>query len=153
MTYLHYKIVHILGMALFFGAGLGTALVKVNADRTRDPKTIAFAMRHVVLADWLFTVPSGLIMPITGLMMTGWTWEQPWIRWGIGLYATAGLLWLPAAFMQLRMRTLAVQAEKEGTPLPAAYWRLTRIWLALGAPAFVAAMLTVYVMVVKQPLW
>ena len=51
----------------------------------------AFAMRHVVLADWLFTVPSDLIMPITGLLMTGWAWDQAWIQWGIGLYASTPL--------------------------------------------------------------
>ncbi len=150
MSYFYYKIAHLVGMALFFGAGAGTAFLKLNADRSKDPKVIAFAMRHVVLADWLFTVPSGLIMPFTGLMMTGWTWEQEWIQWGLGLYIVAGAFWLPAAFMQIKMRRLADEAVAQNTPMPEAYWRLTRWWAALGAPAFVAAALTIYIMVTKR---
>jgi uncharacterized membrane protein len=55
--------------------------------------------------------------------------------------------------MQIRMRTLAQQAAEKDEPLPSEYWRLTRGWTALGVPAFIAAALTVYVMVVKEPLW
>lgn len=150
MSYFYYKIAHLVGMALFFGAGAGTAFLKLRADRSRDPKTIEFAMGHVVLADWLFTVPAGLLMPFTGLMMTGWTWDQRWIQWGIGLYALAGLLWLPAAFMQITMHRLAREAVAGGTELPDLYWRLTRLWAALGVPAFVAAAMTIYVMVTKR---
>ncbi|MDP7034046.1 MAG: DUF2269 domain-containing protein [Planctomycetota bacterium] len=153
MNYFYLKILHLVGMALFFGAGLSTAFVKVNADLTQDAKTVAFAMRHIVLADWIFTVPAGVILPVTGLLMTDWTVQATWVRWGIGLYLLTGILWLPAAFMQIRMRTLAQQAAEKDEPLPSEYWRLTRGWTALGVPAFIAAALTVYVMVVKEPLW
>ncbi len=150
MSYALLKAIHILGMSLFLGAGLGTAFLKLNVDRTRDPKLIAWALGHVVLADWLFTVPSGVIMPLTGLMMTGWTWEMRWIQWGLGLYVVAGIFWLPAAFMQVKMRRLAEQAVASDSPIPSEYWRLTRWWAALGVPAFVAAALTIYIMVTKR---
>ncbi len=156
MSYALLKAIHILGMSLFLGAGLGTAFLKLNVDRTRDPKLIAWALGHVVLADWLFTVPSGIIMPVTGLWMVsqlGIPWTGGWVAWGLGLYALAGVCWLPAAFMQIRMHRLAKEAAAAGADLPPAYDRLTRLWIALGVPAFAAAMLTVYIMVTKHLPW
>ena len=139
---------------MFLGSGVAIAVVKLRADRTRDPATIAFALRHVVWADWVFTVPSGVILPLTGIWMVslaGWPWRQGWVAWGLGLYAVAGVCWLPAAALQLRMRAAAVRAAEAGEALPSDYWRWTRAWLWLGAPAFVAAALTLWVMVMKRP--
>jgi len=151
------KTIHVLSMSLFFGAGLASAIVKLRADRTKDPRVIAFVLGHIVWADWLFTIPSGVLLPITGLWMVvlaGLPFTRPWIVLGIGFYAVAGLTWLPAAVLQLRMRRAADQALSTGQPLPPEYWRWTRAWIGLGIPSFGAALFTVYVMVTKHvPLW
>ena len=152
MLYFYIKIAHILSMSLFFGAGLGSALVKIRADRTRDPAVVGFAMRHIVWADWLFTVPSGVALPVTGLwlcLLTGIPWTHGWVAWGIGLYALAGACWLPAAWLQIRMRKCVEQSVRKGRDLPPEYWRWTRIWFGLGVPAFLATMAAIYVMVLK----
>ena len=55
VDYLVFKLVHIFGIILFLGNIIVTALWKVQADRTRDPRIIAFAQRLVTLTDWVFT--------------------------------------------------------------------------------------------------
>jgi uncharacterized membrane protein len=50
------------------------------------------------------------------------------------------------------MRDQAVQAAAIGHPLPPAYWRAFRLWVALGVPAFFAFVAVFYLMVVK-PAW
>ena len=145
MTYQWLKLAHLVGMAI--------AAVKLHADRSRDARVSARALGFVVWADWVFTVPAGVLMPVTGLWMAhlvGWPWHSGWVAWGLALYAVAGLCWLPAAWLQLRMRRVAVDAAETGAPLPEVYWRWTRAWLALGAPAFLATAVTLWVMVMKR---
>jgi uncharacterized membrane protein len=54
--------------------------------------------------------------------------------------------------LQMRMRDLAAGADAAGRPLPPAYWRAFRFWIALGVPAFFAFVAVFYLMVVKPPL-
>ncbi len=49
------KTLHIVGAVLFLGNIVVTGWWKVMADRTRDPRVIAFAQRQVTLTDWVFT--------------------------------------------------------------------------------------------------
>ncbi len=152
MTYLVLKTLHILSVTLFFGAGLGSVFVKLHADRTGDAHAIAFAHRTVVLADWLFTIPSGVLLPLTGFWMVwlvGYDWQHGWIAMGLGLYVIAGLSWLPAWRLQFLMRDAAVESARAGTPLPAAYTTWTRVWALLGIPSFLATVTAVFVMVAK----
>src|SRR6266853_1571190 len=49
--------------------------------------------------------------------------------------ATAAIV-LPVVWIQVKLRDLACAARDAGTPLPAHYHRLFRIWFILGWPAF-----------------
>jgi uncharacterized membrane protein len=69
--------------------------------------------------------------------------------WSIGLYFFAGACWLPVVWMQLRMRNMAMAAARDGTALPALYWRYLRMWVALGIPAFFALVIIFWLMVAK----
>ena len=152
-TLLLIKVLHLLSATLFFGTGLGTAWYKVRADRSGDLRIIAWAQRNVVFADWVFTVPSGALMPITGLWMVtllNIRWTAPWVLWSLGGWAAAGALWLPAAFLQIRMKRLANRALADGAELPEAFHRANRIWLALGVPAFTISVWVIYIMVTKR---
>ncbi|WP_073101205.1 DUF2269 family protein [Pollutimonas bauzanensis] len=61
-----------------------------------------------------------------------------WLQWSIGLYLVAIACWLPVVSIQIKLRNLAEQALRDHGPLPPAYWRYFRIWIALGMPAFFA---------------
>jgi uncharacterized membrane protein len=60
---------------------------------------------------------------------------------------------LPVVWMQARMRDLALAAAASGTPLPAAYHHLFRLWFLFGIPGFGAVLGIIVLMVVKPVLW
>ena len=152
MTYLLIKYIHLISMVLLFGTGLGSAFYKWMADRSGELSNIAVTNRHVVLADWLFTTPTIIIQPLTGLWMAylaNIPLTTPWISFGLALYVFAGLCWLPVVWMQICMRDMATKAVETQTELPQLYWHYARLWFWLGVPAFIAMMLVVFLMVFK----
>lgn len=152
MIYVLLKALHILALTLFFGAGLGSVTLKLWADRSGDIDQIVFASHAIVRADWLFTIPSAILLPATGLGMVwyaGYPLNERWILGGLVLYATAGLTWLPAWRLQFKMEAAARAAQRDGTPLPPEYHRWTRTWALLGVPSFFSVLTAVLLMVGK----
>lgn len=155
MIYLWLKVIHILSAVVMIGVGSGSVFYKFRADQGGDLKEIAFANKNVVLADWIFTAPSVLIQPLTGILMAriaGYPLSRTWILLGIIFYITAGLCWAPAVYLQIRMRDLSIQALASGKPLPQLYRRLFKSWLWLGVGGFSSVLIVVYVMVFKPGL-
>jgi uncharacterized membrane protein len=152
MEYLVVKWVHVLSSTLLFGTGLGSAYYMFFASRTRDAHVVAHVVRYVVLADWLFTTPTIVIQPLSGLYLTrlaNLPLTTPWILWSILLYLLAGAAWLPVVWMQMRMQRIAAEAHRTGAALPAVYGRYMRAWVALGIVAFLALVVVFYLMVAK----
>jgi uncharacterized membrane protein len=153
MTYTALKTLHILSMVLLFGTGLGSAFYKWMADRSGNVAHIAVTNRHVVLADWIFTTPTVIFQPISGLWMVhllGLPLTTPWIAASLFLFFLAGACWLPVVWLQIRMQKIAAIAAGAATPLPALYWRMARRWFWLGVPAFISMVLVVTLMVFKH---
>ena len=61
-TYLLLKFLHLLGVVLFLGNIIVTGWWKSMADRTRDPKIIAFAQSQVSATDRVFTLGGIIIL-------------------------------------------------------------------------------------------
>lgn len=152
MSYLLLKWIHVLSSTVLFGTGIGSAYYMLMASLSRDVRAIAVVVRHVVLADWIFTTTAIIVQPVTGLWMVhllGMSWKTPWIAWSIALYFVAGACWLPVVWLQYRMRALASEAVERDQPLSPLYGRYLRCWVALGIPAFLALMVVFYLMVAK----
>jgi uncharacterized membrane protein len=152
MDYVVIKWAHIVFSTLLFGTGLGSAYYMFFASLTRDPRVIAITVRHVVIADWLFTTPTIILQPVTGLYLLhrlGLPFTTTWIKWSIALYLLAGAAWLPVVYMQIRMRDMACSSATAGTELPPGYWRYLRWWTSLGVVAFVALLIVYFLMVAK----
>ena len=151
MDYGLIKTLHILSATLLFGTGLGTAYFMWSANRTRDTRVVATVARHVVRADWMFTLPTVIFQPLSGIWLThaaGYPWTG-WIGLSLALYGLAGACWLPVVWLQLRMRDLATDVDKRGQALPVRYWRYAQIWFWLGVPAFIAMVGVFFLMVLK----
>ena len=73
-----------------------------------------------------------------------------WIVLSILLYLFTGAFWLPVVWMQMRMRDLAIHAERRGSPLPPQYHRLFWTWFAFGFPAF-GAVLGIFWLMIARP--
>lgn len=150
------KWVHILSAILLFGTGLGTAFHGMMSHLSGDPRAITVSNRNVVLADWLFTTPAVIIQPVSGVLLAqelGWSLTDGWLLWSLGLYALAGVCWLPVVWLQIRMRRLAAEAAGKNRPLPPLYRRYFRMWFLLGWPAFAAMVAIVWLMVAKPSLY
>lgn len=150
--YLLAKWLHILSATVLFGTGIGTAFQMVWAMRTGRVETIHSVSSGVVMADWLFTTPAGVIQPLTGfwlIHLTGWDPFAPWLVAVYALYALAFVCWAPVVHLQLRIRDLSGAALAEGAPLPDQVRCLYRLWFALGWPAFGALTLVFWLMVAR----
>jgi uncharacterized membrane protein len=74
---------------------------------------------------------------------------ERWLVMSLGLYAVAGLFWIPVIFMQIEMRNLARTALAQRQPLPPHYFALFRRWFGFGIPGFGSVMLILWLMVAK----
>lgn len=137
---------------MLFGTGIGTAFQMVWAMRTGRVETVHSVAVGVVVADWIFTLPAGMVQPATGIWLVhlaGHSLTAPWLLAVYALYLLAFCCWLPVVFPQIRIRDLAGMALRAGTDLPRAAMRLYRIWFALGWPAFGALVAVFWLMVTK----
>lgn len=151
-VYLLVKVVHILSSTVLFGTGLGTAFFMWQSNRSSDIAAIAVTARHVVIADWLFTMPAMIAQPVTGLWLAfdgGYRLTEGWLVLSVALFVLAGACWLPVVWLQIRMRNLAAAARVAGESLPPLFHRHMRIWFALGWPAFFAILVIFFLMVLK----
>lgn len=152
MEYIIIKWLHILSSTFLFGTGVGSAFYKYFVDRSGDVRAIAQVARWVVVADWLFTTPTVIFQPLSGIYLAsfiGLPLSTPWLAWSLVMYALAGCCWIPVVVLQIRMRNIAQQTLQDGGALPAVYWRYARIWLWLGVPAFTLLVGVFYLMVAK----
>jgi len=153
MEYALLKWVHLLSATILFGTGLGSAFYKWCADRSGNLQAIAHTNKIVVIADWIFTTPTVIIQPVTGIWlayMAGRSLNEPWIMAAFVFYFIAGACWLPVVWLQIQMRNLSRQTLEKNTRLNATYYRYARTWLWLGIPAFIS-MIAVYFLMVFKP--
>lgn len=152
MEYLIAKWLHVLSSTLLFGTGIGSAFYLLLASLSKDTVVVAKVSSYVVIADYLFTATTAVAQPLTGFWLVhlaGFPLSAAWLYYSIILYAVAIACWLPVVGIQIRLRNLARQAVVQQTPLPPAYWRWFRLWVALGIPAFIAFLALFYLMVAK----
>lgn len=146
------RFLHVIGATVLLGTGAGIAFFMVISNRSGDPRLIAHVAGIVVLADTVFTATAATIQPITGYLLArdvGWPLLSGWVSLSLTLYVFVGLFWLPVVWMQIRLRDMARLAAAQGEPLPEAYHRLYRWWLAFGFPAFAAVLAIIWLMLTK----
>lgn len=149
-AYLLAKTLHILSATVLFGTGIGTAFQMVWAMRGDRAEVVAGVGMGVVAADWLFTLPAGLVQPLTGLWLAhlaGWSLTEPWLILTYALYLIAFVAWAPVVWLQYRIRDLC-RAAPPG-PVPQEARRLYHLWFLLGWPGFGALVAVIWLMVSK----
>jgi len=153
MLYGFFKAVHLLDVAMLLGNAVVTLIWKLAADRTGDPRLIAFAQRLVTLTDWLFTV-GGVVLIALGGYGAVWVggldpFTTPWLLWGQALVLLSGALWagilVPAQIRQARQARVFASGDR----IPPSYWHDARRWVVWGIAAIVPLVIAVWVMSVK----
>ena len=156
MSYLVWKLVHVLAVIAFVGNITTGILWKAHADRTREPALIAHACAGLTRSDRVFTMPGVLLIIIAGIAaaMIG---HLPilgtgWILWGIVLFAVSGAAFmLRVSPLQRRMHAIAVAGVNGQMDWPA-YEAATRSWNLWGLVALLTPTLAVVLMVLKPDL-
>jgi uncharacterized membrane protein len=146
------KYLHVLGAIVILGTGTGIAFFMLMAHRSGDPAFIARTATTVVIADMLFTLTAVVLQPVSGgllMMLSATTLSERWLVTSLGLYAVAGLFWVPVIFMQIEMRNLAQTAASQHQPLPPRYFVLFRRWFLFGIPGFGSVMIILWLMIAK----
>lgn len=152
-SYLYLKSLHVLGVIMFLGNLIVSGWWKLMADRTRNPRIIAFAQRQTSLADRLFAGGGLLLILIGGpgnVMQHHMDFLHIfWLQWGFWLLVILGIIWgailIPLQIAQNRM----AQQFAEGGEIPARYWKLERLWVAFSLLATLLVLLSIYWMVFK----
>lgn len=150
------KWAHILSSTILYGFGAGTAWYLWNAHLSGDAVLISKVGRMVVRADWLFTGTSGVVQPLSGLLLAhlaGYPLNTPWLMAAYGLYVLAFACWAPVVCLQIKAQRLAQIAAEAGQPLGADYRRTMRLWFALGWPAFLGLTAVFWLMIARPALW
>lgn len=146
------KWVHIVSSTVLFGTGLGTAFHMWMTFRRGSAVEVAASARNTVIADWLFTLPAGLLQPLSGvalIYLTGRDGLEPWLMVSYVLYALAMACWIPVVAIQIKVARIARLAAETGRDCPDELRTLMRIWFALGWPAFISLLLIFWLMVSK----
>ncbi len=152
MLYAWIKIIHIISASVLFGTGLGTAFYMFYVNFQKNVSLIAKATAQVVMADWFFTLTSGIIQAISGFILIylkGYSLLSFWVMGSILGYTIAGACWVPVVWLQIRCRDLAMVAAKNNMPLSDEYKKYFNIWWLLGIPAFIALVGVFYLMTNK----
>lgn len=152
MLYFFIEYLHVLGAIVILGTGTGIAFFMLMAHRSRDAAFIARTAEVVVIADFMFTLSAVTLQPVTGgllMWMSSTGITEGWLLTSLGLYAIAGVFWVPVIFMQVEMRDLARAASASGAPLPPRYFTLFRRWFLFGIPGFGSVMAILWLMVAK----
>ncbi|AFC70174.1 hypothetical protein A3305_01105 [Rickettsia amblyommatis] len=121
MDYLFIKTIHIISSTILFGTGIGTAFFMWWANKTGDLNATAYAARTTVIADLLFTTPTVIIQPVSGIIlvnMLGYNYSDLWLTLTYIRYIIAGSCWLPVVWIQIQLRNMALEALKQRIPLP-----------------------------------
>jgi uncharacterized membrane protein len=150
--YFAVKYLHVLGAIVILGTGTGIAFFMLMAHRSGDAAFIARTAATVVIADMLFTLTAVLLQPLSGgwlMVLSATTLTERWLVTSLGLYAVAGLFWIPVIFMQIEMRDLARSAVAQQVPLPPRYFVLFRRWFLFGIPGFGSVMTILWLMIAK----
>ncbi|MBI1363995.1 MAG: DUF2269 family protein [Proteobacteria bacterium] len=142
--YLLTKWIHIVSSTILFGTGIGSAFYMLMAHLQAQPQHRRTTVRHVVLADWLFTTPAVIIQLLSGLLLVhlgGYSLSESWIIWALALYVFAGLCWVPVVAIQIHL-------GKDNVPDDRCR-HLFRWWLLLGCLAFPTVLVIFWLMVFK----
>jgi len=148
---------HIVGVIIFMGNIVVSALWMKQAGRTREPRVLQSAARSVMRADRVFTMPGILLILITGILTTaphGGFPGKAWIELALMLFILSGVIWVTALLrLQKRMVELADVSVKYRSELGEPFYRTLKRWSMWGGIATLLPFVALVLMIFKPTLW
>ncbi len=154
MSYLFLKYIHVISATVLFGSGLSLAFIGMRIFNSKNVKIIGSVGPIIVFLDVALTIPSAIVQLTTGFMManimemnffSGWTGASLKI-----LILVACFFWLPGAWLQHQMSSIAKNCEVNRIGLSSRYLKYLKIWMLLGIPSTIG-MLTIFYLMIFKP--
>lgn len=149
------KFVHMIAIAVMFGAWLVIVLFMVLARRSRNTSVTAVTALFVVRAEFMLMLPAVVLTPVAGYLLAdaiGAHLDEYWTEVSSAIYGAVVLAWLANLFIERRIRKVTQEAAVNGKPLPDSYRRLFRFWCVI-ALAGLSGMIAIMALMIWQPHW
>ena len=119
------------------------------ADRMRNPAVVAFGQRATNLADVVSLVPGIAVLAVTGYvngLVNHIHVTRPGLLVGQILFYAAGAGWLLVLVPTQRRQARLTRSFATADDVPAEYWSLNRVWMAVGGAVTLALLVAVFAM-------
>jgi uncharacterized membrane protein len=149
------KFVHMIAMAVMFGAWTCIALFMLLAYRSGKAPLAALTTRFVVRAELTLMIPVIALQPLVGYPLAvaiGDRLDEYWLEASVAIYAAVVAAWLANLIIALRLRKVTHAAALSGKALPEPSRRLFFVWSAISL-AGLAGMVAIMALMVWQPHW
>ncbi|MEO8176299.1 MAG: DUF2269 domain-containing protein [Sphingomicrobium sp.] len=153
------KTVHIISVILFLGNIITGIFWMAHANRTQDPQLQAHAMAGVIRSDAYFTMPTVVLILLSGVALTMSAHlpnlGTPWIALSLLAFGISGILFgAVLAPLQRRLQNAAEAATGQAEWPSAEYRRMSIQWEVVGIIAILLPLAAVVLMVFKPAdLW
>jgi uncharacterized membrane protein len=154
MSYEAWTFLHLSGVLVFFASFVAAFFWRARAERTEDPRLLAYAYRTLNAADaWLTTPAVAAILAggvgaalAVGLPVFGTTW----VLWSLISFGVSGVVFVLRVLpLQRRLAAQAEDGVRTGRFDLQDHRRKARVWAAWAHLSFVAAAVPVPLMVFK----
>ncbi len=156
MTYLAWKLVHVVSVIVFLGNITTGLFWAAHAHKTRDFRLIGSTFEGIVRSDRWFTIPgvvgivvAGVAMAIEGNIPI---WSTGWILWPVVLFVISGIafgIWVAPLQNKIVKMVRDTQSADDSWD---AYHRLYRRWEIWGLVAILTPAAALVIMVLKPSL-
>jgi len=149
MKIVYILLIHVLSAILFIGNIVTAAFWKVKAERSGDKRHMNQTVRNIMVADYVFTLPSIITLLISGFILAMNSpyslVEINWLTISLTLFAITGLIWGIFLFpLQRKMIQHSTDTFNEKK-----YTKASKTWDDIGILATIIPIVIVYLMVAK----
>lgn len=141
--------IHTISAILFIGNIMTAAFWKMKAEFTKDETHVHKTVKNIMLADYIFTIPSTIGLLGSGFLLAFHSnyslQEINWLTVSIGLFILTGVIWL-SLLLPLQRKMM----KYSGTPFnDKKYWKISRTWDVIGTISVLLPVIILYLMIAK----
>ncbi|HLT54755.1 MAG TPA: DUF2269 family protein [Bacillota bacterium] len=141
--------IHTISAILFIGNIMTAAFWKMKAEFTKDETHVHKTVKNIMLADYIFTIPSTIGLLGSGFLLAFQSnyslQEINWLTVSIGLFILTGVIWL-SLLLPLQRKMM----KYSGTPFnDKKYWKISRTWDVIGTISVLLPVIILYLMIAK----
>lgn len=142
-------LIHIFSAIIFIGNIITAAFWKLKAEFSGDETHINKTAKNIMIADYVFTLPSIISLIITGILLaikSNYSLEEiNWLTISLALFAITGVIWI-TLLLPLQRKMIKYSSEKFNT---IEYKKTSRTWDVIGIISTIIPILILYLMVAK----